>query len=321
MKASSFVGLFLGNDGTIWEWDSRHVQPDPTLHMEPIPLSELQFVTRIERTISVDVNGFVRLALTDDGTVWHWGRDETPEQVRDLNNVVQISAGYSHGLALRSDGTVWEWGELVGQPVVDPPLVAQEPVRIEPLPRIRTIEAGASHNLALDEEGRAWAWGKNEFGALGDGSEICLLREATNANCTEYTTEIPFEPTPVPVVTLTAIKALSAYYESLALLEDGSVWDWGYGYKTTPQRVAGLSEIAAISTGDNIHAALKKDGTVWVWGDILNADMHPRNPTPRQVSNLNDAIAVEAVNGYDRMVIVQRANGSFWIAQLPAEVP
>jgi alpha-tubulin suppressor-like RCC1 family protein len=75
------------------------------------------------------------------------------------------------------------------------------------------------------------------------------------------------------------IRALATgWYHSLALLNDGTVWAWGYNAsgqlgdgstvdRSAPVRVQGLSGIIAISAGTYHSAALRSDGTVWTWGN------------------------------------------------------
>jgi len=58
---------------------------------------------------------------------------------------------------------------------------------------------------------------------------------------------------------------------------DGSLWCWGdntFGqlglgdnaWRTTPQMVAGITDVVSVSLGDYHTCALKRDGSLWCWG-------------------------------------------------------
>ncbi len=51
---------------------------------------------------------------------------------------------------------------------------------------------------------------------------------------------------------------------SMALADDGTVWEWG-GKWTTPRQVAGLTKAIKIAAGWYHNLALLADGTVWTW--------------------------------------------------------
>jgi len=72
------------------------------------------------------------------------------------------------------------------------------------------IAAGGYHTVALKSDGTLWAWGRNDYGQLGDG---------TNINRTA----------PVQVsgggTTWVAIKAGVSH--TVALKSDGTLWAWG----------------------------------------------------------------------------------------------
>ena len=74
---------------------------------------------------------------------------------------------------------------------------------------------------------------------------------------------------------LTGVVAIAAGgYRSLAVKEDGTVWEWGFDSKpyvqeaqrSTPAPVGGLSGAAAVAASGAHTLALKGDGTVWSWG-------------------------------------------------------
>jgi alpha-tubulin suppressor-like RCC1 family protein len=110
----------------------------------------------------------------------------------------------------------------------------------------------------------ASAWGQGTHGELGNGATIG--------------SELP-----VQVSELSGIKAVaSGGFDSVALLENGTVWDWGEnglgqlgdGKSSTEQEksdvpvaVSGLTGATAIAAGFANSAALLGDGTVRTWGN------------------------------------------------------
>jgi alpha-tubulin suppressor-like RCC1 family protein len=94
----------------------------------------------------------------------------------------------------------------------------EDPCNPDPnLTRIIAVSAGEGHSMALDVEGNVYCWGDNDYGQLGDGSEVDSL-------------------TPVRVLGedgegyLENIVAISAgYWHSLAIDANGTIWTWGKG--------------------------------------------------------------------------------------------
>jgi alpha-tubulin suppressor-like RCC1 family protein len=49
------------------------------------------------------------LAIRPDGSLWIWGRNESPEPRRVLTGVVGAAAGSDASIALTRDGSLWQW--------------------------------------------------------------------------------------------------------------------------------------------------------------------------------------------------------------------
>jgi alpha-tubulin suppressor-like RCC1 family protein len=123
-------------------------------------------------------------------------------------------------------------------------------------------------------------------------------------------------------------KAVSARFSSLdaffaatdvALLTDGSVWEWGQLHSSSvvdvPVPVANLPDIAAVSCGQTHNLALSSDGRVWGWGHNTYGqlgDLAPPNTYQSggvQSVSLPDVIAVAAGGQFS---LALRHDGTVW---------
>ena len=241
---------------------------------------------------------------------------DAPGPVADLTEVTAIAAGQAHSLALVSNGTVMAWGSnfegQLGEGTTSGPETcerfaeATEPCSKTPIPvsglaEVTAISAGGTDSLALLANGTVMAWGSDENGQLGDGPSK--------------------DPhVPVEVAELSEVVAISAGQEhSLALLNNGTVMAWGrndagqLGDGTTtgpevcaeegeggpcsmlPVRVEGLSEVVAISAGQEQSLALLKNGTVMAWGGgDLGDGTFAGSDVPVPVSGLSEVTAISA---------------------------
>ena len=127
-----------------------------------------------------------------------------------------------------------------------------------------SFSAGWSHSLALDSQGHLWAWGKNDSGQLGDGTttnQLVPIKVKSNKTFTQvsaggyYSSENPDLPNGS---------------HSLALDDEGHLWEWGYdGANTnqkTPVEVNPESTFIQVSAGGHHSLALDDEGHLWAWG-------------------------------------------------------
>ena len=133
-------------------------------------------------------------------------------------------------------------------------------VDISSAPGMRT-QLGRSK---ADEPGPLYAWGNNNFGTLGDNTNI-------NKSSPVQTIGAGANWTQVSV-------SCGASQFAGGIKSDGTLWAWGnnqFGMlgdntvirKSSPvQTVAGGTNWSQIATGYSMCAAIKTDGTLWTWG-------------------------------------------------------
>ncbi|EGW40710.1 cell wall-binding repeat-containing protein [Desulfosporosinus sp. OT] len=266
------------------------------------------------------------LAVDAQGNVWAWGDNSegqlgqgvadtnpvaTPIQVKDLTNVISVSAGGVHALALKADGTVWAWGNNeTDQLGVDQASPIAIPRQVEGLQNIVAIAAGLEFSLALSSDGKVWAWGANEYKQINYFSDAIKIA------------------TPQIVNNLSGVVKIAAGSAwCLALKNDGTVWTWGAQKVpmgnddqdgevtniTNLTQINGISDVISVSAGYSHSLALKGDGTVWGWGsnELLQLGSHDQQwfDSPVQISPLKNVTTVSA-GAYLTMALTN--DGTVW---------
>jgi alpha-tubulin suppressor-like RCC1 family protein/subtilisin family serine protease len=192
----------------------------------PVRMSDNSIFSNVA---AITVGAEITVALKQDRTVWQWGGDNIkfiryPVQLRmpdgtAFSNVTAITAGMRHTVAIKNDGTVWAWGYNYYGQVGDgnPGVYPTNPVPVTfadgtPLSNVVAVAAGWGHTVALQNDGAVWAWGWNEFGQLGNGTNINSLR-------------------PVRVPNLSGVRAISAGWAHTLALRYDLTADPAYGYE------------------------------------------------------------------------------------------
>ena len=169
----------------------------------------------------------------------------------------------------------------------------------------------AEHACAIRADNSVACWGNNDYGQLGDGTQIGRT-------------------TPVAVKGLAnAIGLTGNDKESCALLgtltanvAGGSVVCWGAidtqgaplanNINFVPTPVTGLTNVVSLASGSFHHCALKADGTVWCWGYQASRSVFGNGPVldptlltlaPVQVAGITDATVL--ASGNDHVCIIR----------------
>jgi alpha-tubulin suppressor-like RCC1 family protein len=217
-------------------------------------------------------------ALLNNGSVYSWGENNfgqlgisstifqtsSPVMIsRGLPNVIQIVSGCAHSLALLANGSIFSWGaNNVGQLGVGTTIPqTNSPVMVTGgLSNVIQIASGCGHSLALLANGSIFVWGQNQYGQLGIGTVF-----QTNS------------PVMVTGGLSNVIQISGGAYHSLALLENGNVYSWGwnrYGQlgdgtnsnRTSPVLISGISDVIQLGGGAYHSLALLENGRIYSWG-------------------------------------------------------
>ena len=156
------------------------------------------------------------------------------------------------------------------------------------------VSAGGFHTCAV-VGGLVECWGYNNYGQLGDGTNVQ-------------------KTSPVKLASPTNVTQVSAgKYQTCALRSDGTVYCWGQNSagelgdgtltdRSSPVQVqasagVNLTNVAQISSGGRFTCARMNDGTVRCWGygpfgQMGDGSTNTTNPYPLQVSGITTAIQV-----------------------------
>jgi hypothetical protein len=343
-KKSTF-SMALLTDGTVETWGDTNEEGQlgdgtTTAHHAPAVVPGLHDVVQIAAG-----HNFA-LALKTDGTVWAWGKNDfselgmgafgglpvtTPERIRGLDDIVQVSASDYGGYALHSDGTVSMWGvpslsdftttlqlQILEQDATELPALLSSDAAGDPLTGVTQISAGYWHFLAAQADGSVWGLGNNQFGQSG----------AAGGSRAQKVAKLP-----APVTKLSAGDT-----QSIAIAGPGhTVFAWGdalvdegfqpldegghytvghagfYLYQTatreidpstTPSTVQVPKPAVDISADFDTWSALLSDGSVWTWHPELTGNL-PGGDENHDLA----AVSVPANAGLTQLVMAPMAVG------------
>ena len=242
-----------------------------------------------EAGTQISIGNEYSCALTQDGTVACWGRNEHGQLGNGTTTnssvpvavtggalagkiVTHIATSAWHSCALTQDGTVACWGgNDYGQLGDGITTNSSVPVAVTggalAGKTVTHIAIGYFHSCALTSDGVVVCWGRNDYGQLGDGT-------TTNSS-------VPVAVTGGVLAGKTVTRIDTRGLHSCALTSDGVVVCWGYngygqlGDGTTSSSSVPVAVTGGVLTGKTVtriaigawhSCALTSDGVVVCWG-------------------------------------------------------
>jgi len=205
---------------------------------------------------------------------WRWHSDRRGEHIprsfilfpqRLMENITDVSAGFSHLVAIDENGTLWGWGRKTSGQIGKCPEFPRRDTNptfsegLQIMDDVVAVSAGGWHTAAITTDGGLWTWGNNGFGQLGSG----IAQDHGVAN-------------PIPTHIMENVIAVSAgEMHTLAITKNGELWAWGrngngqLGDGTTTDRnspVFVLYDVVYVSAGSVHTLAVRSDSSLWAWG-------------------------------------------------------
>ena len=222
--------------------------------------------------------------LKSNGTVFTFGMNIYGRLGRDViddnndipmeisgnhTNIIAVSCGGFHTAILNNDGKVLTFGRndegQLGHG--NSGGYDSEPAVIPNLTNCIAVSCGSKHTAILKNDGTVFTFGRNNYGQLGDGTDIS-------------------RSSPTLIVNHNDIIAVSCGYEHTAILKNnGTVFTFGRHLEgqlghgeindnvLTPIEIEGHTDIIAVSCGNFHTAILKNNGTVFTFGYNYNRQL------------------------------------------------
>ena len=321
-------------DGTLWMWGYNGYGQlgNGTTTESLVPMQ----VTALGNGVTqVAMGRAYSAAIKSDGSLWTWGYNAsgqlgdgtttsktTPVEVTELGvEVSQVALGVEHSAAIKADGSLWMWGwNKYGQLGDGIAKLYPAPKKVEGMGgKVSQVSFSYSHAAVIKggsasgtggagtsngSVGTLWTWGFNDYGQLGDGTDMAHSTPSQVMAGKEF------------------IQVALGEYHSAAIASDGSLWTWGLNddgqlgdgtatNRSIPVKVGEGARFVQVALGKRHSAAIASDGSLWTWG--LNDDGQLGDGTetgslvPKKVM---DDVAQVALGEYHSAAI--KTDGSLW---------
>ncbi|KAK5576748.1 hypothetical protein RB653_007892 [Dictyostelium firmibasis] len=279
------------------------------------------------------------LILTKEGRVFSYGigseyqlghgdnnNRSDPTEIKELSNkgIIKVVSGWGHSLALSKFGELYSWGFsndsqtghgfLIDKPIKVPKLISSDF-------KFKNVFSGSDFVIALTDKGELVSFGSNEFGQLGNGTQInqefpTIIKSGFNYNHDKFNKIIEsaaeggrFD------------KRISCGFSHCLILNDsGELFTFGWNgngqlgignsssssnssritnqtipIKLDSSRLFDGEKIEMVSAGRNHSVALTQSGRLYVWGNsnhgkLGNGTVSGNQYEPMELFDFNESV-------------------------------
>lgn len=288
VKAGNEYIAVLKEDGSVWTWGrNNYGQLGNGTFTNTTTPQQVASISGIKEIAAGDTH---MLARTTSGNVYAWGRNyrgclgngtssnsNVPVLMLNSSNAIKIAAGGNVSYVLKDTYELYACGDNCWGQLGDGTTISKSTLTHVDLPEdVVDVSGAAGASYAITGEGRLYSWGHNGYGRLGDG-----------------TTDD--RPEPMAVIDSGVKEVSMGFFTAMALKEDGSVYQWGYGTTAEPSVISGISGCNKVissrqaqfikqgnkikSTGNNTNGALGVGDTAWrnswvnITGEFVDFDI------------------------------------------------
>lgn len=190
-----YHSAMVGNDGIIYFWGNNEYGQ---LGNGKTSTKDIDINNPVKtnlgvgiKTIELDLGTYHSMAIGSDGELYAWGDNQFGQLgTGDNKNKLKptkitlgtevkpksIALGYYYSMAIGSDGELYTWGSDYFGQLGDggANLDKKIPTKIKLAEGVKPKEiyAGYYHSMAIGTDNNLYVWGNNEYGQLGDGSNV-----------------------------------------------------------------------------------------------------------------------------------------------------
>jgi alpha-tubulin suppressor-like RCC1 family protein len=282
-------------EAALWCWGSNEAERISTGFEGPVP----HRVAGFEQTEMVSAHGNNTCAIRKDGTLWCWGRNyegqlahpeagfaSGPVQIPGIPVADRVQNGHLHICAIASE-QVFCWGSNdQGQVLPGAETNVRSPRRVPAAAGARALALGLAHSCAALPGGRVVCWGSDVHGVVSGAGRLAGSLPAG-----------------------VSVEHLASTEVSVcAGLSDGTIRCWGgnghgqlgdggFGDRSTPAPVPGVSGATGLAAGFAHTCAQRDDDTVLCWGSdslgqLGRGGRAESTPVPVEVLSVTNAVQV-----------------------------